>query len=255
MRRSAIITKDALRVGALAIIALAILTYAVIRLGRAAHLFSQRYTLVTFVGNAAGLREGGQVTVAGQLAGSISKIEFLPVSYDTTRRLRITVQLDESMKPQVRLNSRVVLRNQGLLGDRFFDITPGTPQYRPLHEGDTLRLGNSVDYEMMIQQASAAIGEVVGLTHDVRGITQGLVKGQGTVGQLLTSRELYDRLNGTLGQTSALLARLQNPNGSVGRLLDDPAALLQSHRDDRAGRHARHANQLGQGDSGQASRG
>ena len=36
---------------------LAILTYGILKLGTAARLFSSRYTLVTFVSNAAGLRE------------------------------------------------------------------------------------------------------------------------------------------------------------------------------------------------------
>lgn len=226
MRRSEIITKDALRVGVFAIVALAILTYAVIKLGKAARLFSTRYTLVAFVQNANGLREGGQVTVAGQLAGSIKKIEFLPVDADTLHNLRITVDIDQALQSQVRQNSRVVLRTQGLLGDRYFDITPGTPQYRVLHDGDTLQLGNSVDYDVMIQRAAAVLTDVQGLTHDLRGITQSLVRGQGTAGQLLTNRELYDRLNATLGQTSRLLERLQNPSGSVGRLLDDPTLYL-----------------------------
>lgn len=223
MRRSEIITKDALRVGLLAIVALGILTYAVLRLGKAARLFSSRYTLVAFIANAAGLREGGQVTVAGQLAGAITRIEFLPVDADTSRNLKVTIEIDQALQQQVRRDSRVVLRNQGLLGDRFFDITPGTPRARPLHDGDTLVLGNSVDYEMMIQQVSAALTDVVGLTHDLRGLTQSLARGEGTAGQLLTNRDLYDRLNGTLSSASALLSRLQNPSGSMGRLLDDPA--------------------------------
>ncbi|MDQ2891371.1 MAG: MlaD family protein [Gemmatimonadota bacterium] len=222
MRRSEIITKDALRVAALAIVALGILTYGVIRLGTAAHLFSRRYSLYAYVQNASGLREGGQVTVAGQLAGSISRIQFLPVSYDTTRHLRITVQLDESMQQQVRLDSRVMLRNQGLLGDRFFDITPGTPRFRPLHDGDTLLLGPSMDYDMMIQRAAGVLTDVAGLTHDLRTVTQSVARGDGTIGRLLTDRGLYDRLNGTLASTSNLLNRLQNPNGSMGRMLDDP---------------------------------
>jgi phospholipid/cholesterol/gamma-HCH transport system substrate-binding protein len=222
MRRSEIITKDALRVAILAIVALAILTFAIVKLGEAARLFSRRYSLYAFVPNASGLREGGQVTVAGQLAGSISKIEFLPVDSDTTRNLRITVQLDENLRQQVRLDSRVMLRNQGLLGDRFFDITPGTPKFRPLHEGDTLLLGPSMDYDMMIQRAAAVLTDVAGLTHDLRGLTQSVAQGKGTIGKLLTDRQLYDRLNSTLSSTSSLLARLQNPNGSMGRMLDDP---------------------------------
>ena len=177
MRRSERITKDALRVAALAIVALAILTFAIIKLGNAARLFTRRYSLYAFLPNASGLREGGQVTVAGQLAGSIAKIEFLPVDADTMRNLRITVQIDEKLQQQVRFDSRVTLRNQGLLGDRFFDITPGTPRFRPLHNGDTLQLGTSVDYDVMIQRAASVLADVAGLTHDLRGLTQSVARG------------------------------------------------------------------------------
>ncbi|MEO7217172.1 MAG: MlaD family protein [Gemmatimonadaceae bacterium] len=222
MRRKEIISKDAVRVAVLAIVALGILSFAVVKLGQAARLFSRRYSLYAFIPNASGLRVGGQVTVAGQLAGSISNIEFLPVDNDTMRNLRVTVQVDEDLQQQVRLDSRVMLRNQGLLGDRFFDITPGTPRFRALHEGDTLTLGPSVDYDVMILRASTVLADVAGLTHELRGITQSVAQGKGTVGKLLTDRQLYDRLNSTLASTSNLLTRLQNPNGSMGRLLDDP---------------------------------
>ena len=222
MRRSSLLTWDQLRVGGLTVVALAVLGFAVYKLGKSAKLFASHYTLVSFVPNAAGLRAGSQVTVAGQLAGSIRSIDFLPVDNDTARNLRIEIELDEALRSQVRADSRVVIRNQGFLGDRFFDISTGTPSYRPLHTGDTLRLGPSVDYEALVQQASGALVDVVALTHDMRDLTHALVNGEGTMGQLLTNRALYDQLNGTLSRTSTLLARLQNPNGSVGRLLDDP---------------------------------
>lgn len=223
MRRSSIITWDQFRVGALVVVALGVIGYAVYRLGKEAKLFGARYKLVAFVPNASGLREGGSVTVAGQLAGSIKSIQFLPIDTDTTRNLRIIVELDEALQQQVRGDSRVTLRTQGLLGDKFFDIAPGTPRFRALHDGDTISLGNSVDYEAMLQQASRALTDVVGLTHDLRGITGSLVRGEGTAGQLLTNRALYDQLNSTLTRTSALLGSLQNPRGSIGRLLDDPS--------------------------------
>lgn len=223
MRRSGIITWTQLRVGGLILLALAILAYAVLKLGKAARLFGDRYTLVAFVQNAAGLRVGGQVNVAGQLAGAIKSIDFLPVDGDTTRNLRIVVELDKALQTQVRSNSLVVMRNQGLLGDRVFDITPGTPQGRVLREGETLQVGPGVDYDQMMMRASTVLTEVVGLTHDLRTLTTGLSQGKGSMGQFLTNRALYDQLNITLTRTGTLLTRLQNPNGSVGRLLDDPA--------------------------------
>lgn len=223
MKRSTFITWDQLRVGALILVALGILAFAILKLGQSARLFSSRYTLVAFVPNASGLRVGGQVTVAGQLAGAIKSIDFLPVDHDTTRNLRLTVEVDETLQEQVRADSKVMLRNQGLLGDKFFDITPGTPTARVLRDGDTLQLGTALDYEQMVQQASSALTDVVGLTHDLRAVTGLLIQGKGTFGQLLTNRQLYDQLNTTLSRTSTLLTRLQNPDGSIGKLLEDPA--------------------------------
>jgi phospholipid/cholesterol/gamma-HCH transport system substrate-binding protein len=160
--------------------------------------------------------------VAGQLAGTVTRIEFLPVDTDTTRNLRLTLAVDATVREQIRRDSRGRLRTLGLLGDKVFDITPGTPRAQPLADGDTVTVVQALDYEAVIAQASGAVNDMVALTRDLRVITGGLAKGEGTVGQLLTNRELYDQLNGTLGRANAMLARFQNPNGSVGRLLDDP---------------------------------
>ena len=223
MRRNSAITWEQLRVAAVIVVAMVILGFGGYRLGQAANLFGDRYRLVTFVPNANGLRVGGSVTVAGQLVGSITEIDFLAPDADSTRNLRVTIELSESVAPQVRADSRAKLRTQGLLGDKVFDISPGTPRFAALRPNDTLPLAPSLDYDQIIGQASGAVGDVVALTKDLRGITGGIAKGEGTVGQLVTNRTLYDELSTTLSQTNALLRRLQSPNGTVGRLLDDPA--------------------------------
>src|SRR5689334_20045536 len=135
MKRSSGITWDQLKVGATIAVALFVIVVAIVKLGDAAHLFSKRYTLVSFVPNTAGLREGGQVTVAGQLAGTVKSIEFLPVDTDTTRNIKIVVEVDENVQAQVRRNSEAKLKTLGLLGDKIFDISPGTPNYPMLHDG------------------------------------------------------------------------------------------------------------------------
>ena len=87
MRRSSAITWDQLKVGAVILVALVVMGVAILKLGQSAHLFSKRYQLVSFVPNTAGLRVGGQVTVAGQLAGAVKSIEFIPVDADNTRKV------------------------------------------------------------------------------------------------------------------------------------------------------------------------
>ena len=223
MKRSPTITWDQLRVGLVIAISLAVLGVALYKLGQSTNLFAKRYSLIAYLPDASGLKVGGQVTVAGQMVGTVEKIDFLPVDTDTSRNLKLTLAVDEGVRDQIRRDSKGRLRSLGLLGDKAFDITPGTPRALALAEGDTVSIVLSLDYEAVIAQASSAVTDVVALTKDMRSLTSGIVKGEGTIGQLVTNRALYDNLNGTLGRANQMLARFQNPNGTVGRLIDDPA--------------------------------
>lgn len=230
MRRSSYLTWDQLKVGGLIIVAIVILAIAILRLGQSGNLFGKRYRLVAIVGSVSGLRIGGPVTVAGQLAGSIDDIRFLPVDADTTRNLKIVLLVNESLRAQVRRDSRAKIKTQGLLGDKVLDISVGTPKFAPLKEGDTVLIAPAVDYEAVVQQASGAVGEAVAVTRELRRIADNINRGQGTLGQLLTNRTLYDQLNSTLVRTSGLMARLENPRGTIGRLLDDPSLYVSLNR-------------------------
>ena len=196
MKRATFITWEQLKVGGMILLALAILTVAVVKLGEAANLFSKRYRLVVLLSSANGLRVGGTVTVAGQLAGTVASIDFLPPDADTTRNLRVIVEVDQSLQQQVREDSRARLRTLGLLGDKIVDISPGTPRYAVLPPNDTLQVEPALDYEAVLVQASGAVNDMIQLTRDLKGITGGMARGEGTVGQLLTNRSLYDELNG-----------------------------------------------------------
>jgi len=222
MKRSSFITWDQLKVGGLIAAALVVLAVAVYRLGQAANLFSRRYELIAFLQNANGLRPGGVVYVAGQFAGTIKSIEFLPVDNDTTRNLRVRMAIDHVLQEQVRSDSKAKIRTLGLLGDKVIDISIGTPRYSALRSGDTIAVAPSLDYEAVLAQAAGAVSDMVDLTHDLRQITSSVVEGKGTIGQLLTNRALYDQFVGTMGRANAMLARVENPHGTFARLLDDP---------------------------------
>jgi len=222
MKRSSFITWDQLKVGALIAASLAVIAVAIYRLGQAANLFSRRYELVAFLANASGLRTGGVVYVAGQFAGTIKSIDFLPVDNDTTRNLRVLMAIDHTLQEQVRADSKAKIRTLGLLGDKVIDISIGTPRYGVLRNGDTIAVAPSLDYEAVLAQAAGAVSDMVDLTHDLRAITAGVVEGKGTVGQLVTNRALYDQFVSTIGRANAMLARVENPNGTFAKLLDDP---------------------------------
>jgi phospholipid/cholesterol/gamma-HCH transport system substrate-binding protein len=222
MKRSSFITWDQLKVGLMILAAMSVLAVAIYKLGQAANLFSKRYELTAFLANANGLRQGGTVLVAGQFAGTIKSIEFLPVDNDTAKNLRMRLAVDQDLQNQIRADSKAKVRTMGLLGDKVVDISIGTPRYGVLRDGDTIALATSLDYEAVLAQAAGAVNDMVELTHDMRKITGGLANGEGTIGQMLTNRRLYDEFVGTMNRANQMLARFQNPNGTVAKLLDDP---------------------------------
>jgi phospholipid/cholesterol/gamma-HCH transport system substrate-binding protein len=223
MKRSSIITWEQLRVGGVIVVAVIIVALAVYKIGKAANLFARQYQLVVYLPAANGLREGGSVTLAGQLVGTVKRIDFLPVDFDTTRNLRVVIKINRSLRDQVRRDSQARLRTMGLLGDKVLDISPGTPRYAVLSEGDTVRVAQSADYEDVLAKAAGAVDDVVGLTRDLHVITGGIRRGEGTMGQFLTNRAMYDQMTSAMARANDVLARFQNPNGTFGRLLDDPA--------------------------------
>jgi phospholipid/cholesterol/gamma-HCH transport system substrate-binding protein len=222
MKRATKISWEELRVGVVILIAVAAGVFAMFELGQAANLFTSRYRLIAYVKNAKGLAKGAAVTIDGQVAGSIQAIEFLPVSDDTTRNLKITVTIDRRLQAQVRGDSRATLQSLGLLGDKVFNISSGTAKYSVLQPGDVVPMATSLDYDQVIQQAGTAVTALVALTQDLKSISGSILKGEGTMGQLVTNRSLYDALTGTLQQTNTLLARLQDRHGTIGHLIDDP---------------------------------
>lgn len=227
MKRSSFITYDQLKVGSLIVLALLVLGIALYKLGEAVNLFAKRYELHAFLKEAGGLRVGGSVMVAGQLAGTIKEIRLMPVDADTMRNVQVRVGIDQKLQEQVRGDSKARVKTLGLLGDKIIDISPGTPRAAALLDGDTLRVQESLDYEQILTKAASAVDDVVGLTRDMRVLTSQLVSGKGTIGQLLTNPSLYNQLEGTLGRTNALLARVQSSDGTIARFLDDPRLYNQ----------------------------
>jgi phospholipid/cholesterol/gamma-HCH transport system substrate-binding protein len=205
MRRGRVITCEQVRVSAVVLVALIILLFGGYRLGKVANLFTENYELVAFVPNATGLRVGGAVTVAGQLAGTAQAIDFLPVDADTTRTCasewRWTSGSCRRSAP-----TRARLRTQGLLGDKVFDISPRTlrASRRDRHDGVRRRRRRGRPDQRP------------------EGDHRRDREGRRDDRQLVANRALYDQLTGTLSATNAMLRRLQNPNGTFGRLVEDP---------------------------------
>jgi phospholipid/cholesterol/gamma-HCH transport system substrate-binding protein len=211
------------RVGLVLILGLLILIFATYQVGRLFDVFSSRYPLVILVENSAGLMAGAPVSVAGQRVGQVDEVQFIPVrerAGDANIRIRLSV--NREIQDQIREDSWATLRTQGVLGDRYIDITPGSPGSRILEPGETLRAQAALDIEVVLETAARTLEDVQSIAMDLQLMTSSLVSGEGTVGSLLTDDRLYERMVVASGELSALLNTVNRADGTVSRLIHDP---------------------------------
>ncbi|CAN5668982.1 MlaD family protein [soil metagenome] len=219
-----------IRVAALITVSLLLLVYAVYRVGAVLDVFARRYEITMFVSSGLGLREGAPVTLAGQRIGQVSQIDFIPVQQKVgEENLRVVLAIAQNVQDQIRDDSRAYLRTQGLLGDKFVDIAPGSSGSRILQPGDTITAGRSLDVDEFIMQASNALEQATGIVANLENLTGGLVRGDGTAGRLLNDDQLYVALAGTADELRRTLAEINRADGTFGRLIRDPQLYNQLH--------------------------
>lgn len=212
-----------IRVGIVLVLGLAILAYAIFQVGRLFDVFASRYELVTLVESSGGLIEGAPVTLAGQRIGQVAEIRFIPVERRAVgANLFIRLSINQNVQEQIRADSEASLRTQGVLGDRFVDISPGSPGLPVLEAGDTLPSHPPLDYEEVLQTAARTLTEVQGVVDDLHVMTGRMASGEGTIGALLADDRLYERMTVATGQLAGLLNAVNASDGTLGRMIRDP---------------------------------
>jgi phospholipid/cholesterol/gamma-HCH transport system substrate-binding protein len=212
------------RVGLVMIVSLIVLIFAVYQVGRLFDVFASRYPLVTLVENSAGLMAGAPVSLAGQRVGQVDEVRFIPVDERMgTANIYVRLSVNRAIQDQIRQDSRAQLRTQGLLGDRFIDITPGSAALPMLQAGDTIRAVPALEIEQVLETAFATLEEVQEIAVDLKVTTGRIARGDGTIGSLLADDRLYDRMTAATTELAGLLAMVNNSDGTVARLIHDPA--------------------------------
>ena len=208
---------------ALIVVGIALLIWAIYKVGKILDVFADRYTIVTMLPNVAGLREGAVVSLAGQRVGKVEEITFIPMSEKSGgNHLELKLEVSEKAREQIRSDSRALVRAQGVLGDKFIDITPGTMRGATLAAGDTIPGATMMDIEQFLVKASDAMEKANVVVDDLRQITGGLARGEGTMGSLLRDNQLYGRMLGATAELNSLLAQVNRGDGALSRLIHDP---------------------------------
>jgi phospholipid/cholesterol/gamma-HCH transport system substrate-binding protein len=130
------------KVGILILVSLGILAAFVLIMGGLS--FEKTYTVYVDFDNPGGLQSGAPVRVAGVKCGKVSELKFMGGKIDpkTNRRtlVRAKLAIEQRVKDSIHDDADFYITTQGVLGEQFLAIDPGSPQ-KPVLADNTVVKG------------------------------------------------------------------------------------------------------------------
>jgi phospholipid/cholesterol/gamma-HCH transport system substrate-binding protein len=159
---------SAAKVGIVMLIALAVLGYFVLRIEDISLSRSKTTRQVKAVfDDVAGLDDESAVRIAGVRKGHVTDIKVQPDG-----RAVVTMTVDDDVP--LHTNSVAKVANLGLLGEKYIELDPGTPQAPVLPEGNiTLRGIQPASFDDVTDQVTAIAEDVKAITSSMRAVMAG----------------------------------------------------------------------------------
>jgi phospholipid/cholesterol/gamma-HCH transport system substrate-binding protein len=245
----------AFRVGLVILAAVTILAAGIFLIGDKNNLFSRKNLYYVDFNSAGGLKEGSPVELNGVDVGTIKEVD-LPEN-PSKRQIRVWLKVESRYADRIRgpadaagfvsgqLGSVARIKTLGLLGDKFIEISSGSPEYPAIPSGGPIPAAQPTNVDALIASGEDVMDNVVQISHSLNSILGRMERGEGILGQLTKDTAESQRLQESLVGTSeslqrialtiengkdrfeSLLTQAQNGPGLLPGLLNDPAVKVQ----------------------------
>lgn len=205
----------------------------ILMMGGGQSLFAKTYKIHLEVSDTAGLGKGAVVRSGGVKIGVVDNIDFSE-SYEN---VRITLKIDDSARQRIKEDSIVQLQTQGVLGDKYIEISGGSPGAAALAEGGTIGVSQGKDLSAVFAEGSDAMKLLKENLANLKVVTGALARRQqmeNILGNLnettanlaqitkkLNSSNAMENLGATMKNLQAVTDKMKNGEGTIGALMSD----------------------------------
>lgn len=204
-----------LKVGIFVVIILFLFGVGIFAIGSHQKYFQRQYTLWASFSNIKGLIVGAPVRLAGLTVGRVNAILF-PDDL-TAKTVTVELKINKSVQKRIRDDSIASIQTMGLLGDKYVEISLGSPNHGVLADEFRIKSLDPLDLMEYATKLEETIDAVNTILIDVKAIS-GQIRG----GQGLLHAILYDPAGGELVNNLAVAS------GSAGDLMKDLSSAAKS---------------------------
>ncbi|MGA3046994.1 MAG: MlaD family protein [Terracidiphilus sp.] len=209
-----------LRVGALVLVALAVLIGLIFLMSNTTGgLFARKLMLRSYFVNAAGLKDGAPVTLEGVTIGNVIHVRVKPERNPTP--VEVTMQVGDEFREKLHTDSTASISQAGVLGDSFVDITSVSATGPPPANNAELRGTAAPGIQQVISTSEGSIQQITVLTKKIEILVDTLNSKKGTAGELINDPDLYKKFDRIAGDLQAITGKISDGQGSIGKLISD----------------------------------
>jgi phospholipid/cholesterol/gamma-HCH transport system substrate-binding protein len=221
-----------IKVGLLFLSALLVLSVGVFLVGERSHLFSFKNRYFVRFETVSGLSEGNPVQLNGVTVGRVERI-VLPERVDE-KLLTVWIAVDRRYVDRVRQDSLGRIKTLGLLGDKYVEITSGSPDSTQIPAGGEIPTAPATDVDKLIASGGDVVDNVVAISYSLRIILARMEAGEGILGELTTDNEAGRRakeaLVATLDSIQQIGSKIERGEGTLAQLINDDRLVEQLNR-------------------------
>jgi phospholipid/cholesterol/gamma-HCH transport system substrate-binding protein len=194
-------------------------------------IFSRKLTITTYFENSAGLKPGAAVTLEGVTIGTVKTVTVTNAPERKLTPVMVAMKIDSKYGFGLHTDSKAALSTVGVLGDTIVDINSQVATGPPLRDGDELKTEETPSLQDVVKASQGTIEQLNVILAKLNSVVDNLQSGKGSFGQLLTNPELYNKFVATADEIDKAAAKLNSPDNSVGKLLNDNAEMYKSVND------------------------
>lgn len=240
------------KVGMMMVVVLVLIVVLVFGVG-GMDLFAGGKEIKVMFDSTSGIAAGSAVELAGVACGTVKEVSYMDVVEEGKPKTLVVATLKIKDTTQVHVDSQVYISSSGMLGEKYINITTGTPgselapasmvfrgtdlsdisilitKVNQLAEGMQLTLkgineildpqtikdvkGTMASLNVFSKALEDSSGNWTASLASLRSISSSVDQGDGTLGKLIKDREIYDDLRLTIADLQALIKDIKENPG------------------------------------------
>jgi phospholipid/cholesterol/gamma-HCH transport system substrate-binding protein len=151
-------------------------------------LGASRKKISVIFNNVTGLRHGSIVRFSGVNIGTIEDVNIVSDS-----SVEVTLVIETKSSEFIKKDSKAKISTEGMLGNRFVSITPGSEKSPAIQDGDRLQSIEPLDFDKVLSNFSETGNNAKNITSNLDNITKKIDRGEGTLGTLISDKEILNK--------------------------------------------------------------